>query len=301
MPRHIALIIGIGNYQFLPKLAYAQKDAELMGQFLTETAGFSDKQGGGICLCTNTSEDYQGYSTRPSRAGLRRILRKCFDKKFLNPEDSFWFFFSGHGLHYGDKDYLMPVDGDPEEPDETAIELNYVTERLTRSGAGHVVVILDACRSQGQKSGQLDFGQDLAKGVTTIFSCHPKEPSYEIGEPICQSAFTYVLLQSFRQQTAETALTVLQLEKHLQAEIRTLSEGHSKPLQKPHIRCDFAASSNKILLPHLQVPLTVEQLKAQAFRAEALSDWGQAKQFWLQVLNRAAAHTADHQRIFGNT
>ncbi|MGF1520758.1 MAG: GUN4 domain-containing protein [Leptolyngbyaceae cyanobacterium] len=294
MPKHIALIIGISEYRFLPKLAYAQKDAELIEHFLKEAAGFSPQQGGGICLCTNTSPEYKNYSTRPTRTELRRVLRRCFNQKFLSSEDSFCFFFSGHGVRYNNKDYLMPIDGDPEEPDETAIELNYVTERLTRSGAGHVVIILDACRSEGQKSSQTDFGQNMPEGVTTIFSCYPKEPSYEIGAPINQSAFTYVLLQCFRQQTAETALTIAQLETYLKDEVSQLNQRYGKPAQRPHIRCDFAANGNKILLPHLRIPLTLEQLKAQAFRSEALENWVQAQQLWMKVLHRTESYTPDH-------
>jgi len=261
MPKHVALVIGISEYRLLPKLTYAQKDAELMGQFLSETAGFNTQQGGGVCLCTHNSPEYKGYSTCPTRTELRRILRKGFTESFLSYEDCFWFFFSGHGVRYDDKDYLMPADGDPEEPDATAIELNYVTERLPRSGAGQVVMILDACRSEGQKSSLHGFGQNVAKGVTTLFSCHPKEPSYEIGEPICHSAFTHVLLQSFRQQTPETALTVSKLEQYLQTEVPKLNQQHNKPPQMPHIRCE-AASGNKILLPHLLVSLTEDFLNS---------------------------------------
>ena len=272
-----------------------------MRKLLTGISGWSDapwlpiiRNLAGFQL-TNNSPEYNRYSTYPARTELRRILRNCFDREFLSSEDSFWFFFSGHGVRYNDKDYLMPLDGDPAEPDETAIELNYVTERLTRSGAGQVVVILDACRSEGQKHSQTDFGQDMPQGVTTIFSCNPKEPAYEIGDPINQSAFTHVLLQSFQQQTTATALTITQLEQHLQTSVPKLNQQYNKPTQKPHIRCDVAANGNKVLLPHLRVPLTVEQLKAKAFRAEALQDWTQAQQLWLQVLRRAPAHTPDHQ------
>ena len=295
MPKNIALVIGITQYEYLPNLAYAQKDAVLMGKFLEEQAGFNRENGGAVCLCTSSSSLYRGYSTKPNRTPLRVILKECFNHQFLSSEDSFWFFFSGHGIRYNDKDYLMPADGYPKEPEETAIELNYVTERLTRSGAGHVVMILDACRSEGQKSSQTDFGRDMPKGVTTIFSCKPKEPSYEIGEPICQSAFTYVLMESFRQQTVSTALTVLQLEQHLQTEVPRLNQQYNKPTQRPHIRCDSAANGNKVLLPHLRMPMTVEQIKANAYQAEALGNWERAKQLWQTVLRRSAPNTPDYQ------
>ena len=54
MPKHIALVVGISEYRLLPKLAYAQKDAELMARFLGQTAGFNPQQGGDICLCKLT-------------------------------------------------------------------------------------------------------------------------------------------------------------------------------------------------------------------------------------------------------
>ncbi|MFN6539109.1 MAG: caspase family protein [Nostoc sp. EkiNYC01] len=61
--------------------------------------------------------------------------------------DNFWFFFSGHGIRYADRDYLMPCDDDPEDIENTVIAINFVTERLRRCGADNVVLILDACRN----------------------------------------------------------------------------------------------------------------------------------------------------------
>ncbi|RZM76064.1 GUN4 domain-containing protein [Leptolyngbya iicbica] len=261
MPRNIALVIGINEYEELSSLNYAERDAELVAEFLHDMAGFNADNGGEVCLCTHTSPKYDGFATQPTRKSLRKILRKRFEReRFLGIEDSFWFFFSGHGIRHCNKDYLMPIDGDPEELAESAIELNYVIERLTRSGAGQIVVILDACRVEGRKISQLDFGQDVPEGVTTIFSCAASEASYEVGEPIYQSTFTYTLLQSFRKQQ-KNGLTLLQLEQYLQTYVPQLNQQHNKPTQKPSIKCDFVSNGGKILLPHLRFPLTVSYPK----------------------------------------
>ena len=55
-----------------------------------------------------------------------RVLRQLFDKPFMEAGDNFWFFFSGHGIRYADRDYLMPCDGDPEDIENTAIAINFV-------------------------------------------------------------------------------------------------------------------------------------------------------------------------------
>jgi uncharacterized caspase-like protein len=111
--------------------------------------------------------------------------------------DNFWFFFSGHGIRHNNRDYLMPSDGDPEDIEETAIAINFITERLRRCGADNVVLILDACRSLAQKAGE-GIGRQTAEdarqqGLISIFSCSPQEYSYEI-EALQQGAFTHALL-----------------------------------------------------------------------------------------------------------
>jgi uncharacterized caspase-like protein len=129
---------------------------------------------------------------------LLRVLRQLFKEPFLGAGDNFWFFFSGHGIRHADRDYLMPCDGDPEDIENTAIEINFVTERLRRCGADNVVLVLDACRSLGTRGGE-GIGRQTADearnlGVISIFSCSPQEYSYEI-EVLQQGAFTCALLE----------------------------------------------------------------------------------------------------------
>jgi uncharacterized caspase-like protein len=91
-------------------------------------------------------------------------LRDFFEEPYLKAGDNLWFFFSGHGIRHQDRDYLMPCDANPRDPDYTAISISYVTERLRRCGADNVVLLLDACRNEGEKAG-LGIGEEKQQGV----------------------------------------------------------------------------------------------------------------------------------------
>ena len=149
MASNWAIVIGINQYRFLQPLKYAKRDAEAMSHFLTENAKFDR-----IFLFTDDSLPIGGKSTEPFRANLLRVLRQIFATPFMNDGDNFWFFFSGHGIPHQGQDYLMPLDGDPEDIENTGISTNTITNYLRSCGADNAVMILDACRSGGKKSGE---------------------------------------------------------------------------------------------------------------------------------------------------
>ncbi|NEN90848.1 MAG: caspase family protein [Okeania sp. SIO3H1] len=140
MAKNYAICIGINNYDNMPNLQYAQRDAELMRNYFFNEAGFEN-----VYLFTDNSPPINDadkpFNSQPTYGTLKRFLRERFDKEFLSPGDNFWFFYSGHGMRFNDRDYLMPADADP-HPDgveETAIPLYFVTERLRRCGADNVI------------------------------------------------------------------------------------------------------------------------------------------------------------------
>jgi uncharacterized caspase-like protein len=87
MVKNQAIVIGINQYRFLQPLRYAQRDAELMRDFLVNQAGFEK--------VFFFSDDASGNSsTEPFRVNLLRVLRQEFKKPFMGAGDNFWFFFS---------------------------------------------------------------------------------------------------------------------------------------------------------------------------------------------------------------
>ncbi len=180
MARNWAICIGVNEYDNLPNLQFAKRDAEQMQQYFLSDIKF-DK----VYLFTDDSppidDANKPYASRPTYGALRRFLRVRFEEDFLSDGDNLWFFFSGHGIRHQDRDYLLPSDADPDPAgiEDTAIPISYVSERLRRSGADNVILLLDACRSE-QSSKDMGIGDEKQQGVITFSSCSPAERSYEI-------------------------------------------------------------------------------------------------------------------------
>jgi uncharacterized caspase-like protein len=293
MGKNLAISIGINAYDFLTPLKYAKRDAELMREFFRVRGGFEK-----VFLFSDDSPDIKGKPTRPSFINLRRVLRTMFDKPFMGDGDNFWFFFSGHGMPHNGSDYLMPCDGDPEDIEHTAIPINFVTERLRRCGADNVILILDACRDQGSKSGG-GIGNQAAevarqKGVITFFSCSPNELSYEI-DALQQGAFTKALLEGLGVQGK--CATVERLDHYLSSRVPELLRQHKskKVRQTPYVIAEPLTKSHLIICPQYATLYDVYKMKVDAFSAEH-QDYELAEQLWIRVL---AASPGDMDAIKG--
>jgi uncharacterized caspase-like protein len=276
------LVIGINKYDRLRSLDYAERDADLMRNFFQNEARFEQ-----IFYFSDTSPDFHApdgsrQSTRPTYANLRSFLRDFFEEPQLKAGDNFWFFFSGHGIRHQDRDYLMPCDASPRDVDYTAISISYVTERLRRCGADNVVLLLDACRNEGEKAG-LGIGGEKQQGVVTICSCSPREKSYEI-EEIGQGAFTYALLESLRIQGEGNCATVERLYQRLRYRVAEINSYYKKPEQTPYAIAEPASKYHLILLPRQATLQDIATLKIDAFTAEVYEDLILAKQLWTRVL-----------------
>jgi formylglycine-generating enzyme required for sulfatase activity len=292
MAKNWAICVGINQYDNLSPLNYAVRDAEAMRDYFTEV-GFDQ-----VYLFTDNSpaitDAGKPFNSQPSYGSLRRFLRVRFDNAFLSSGDNFWFFFSGHGIRHGEKDYLLPCDGDPhpEGIEETAIPLSYVSERLRRCGADNVVLLLDACRNEGSSKG-IGLGEEEQQGVITLASCSPSERSYEI-EALQQGSFTYGLLEALRIQGAGNCATVERLEQRLRYRIPEINQAHRKPKQNPYAVVEPAFKYHLILLPNRATLQDVATLKLAAFEAQTEGNFVLAEQLWTRIL---AVSPADAQAL----
>lgn len=257
MGKNWAITIGVNKYDNLPQLNYAEQDAEAVRDYLLAEAEFERV----YCFSDSSppiTDAGKPFSSQPTYATLKRFLRVRFERPFLSAEDSFWFFFSGHGMRQGERDYLMPSDADP-HPDgvkETAIALQWVSDRLRRSGAGNVALFLDACRNEGAKAG-MGIGGEKQKGVVSLFSCHPGEISWEIRE-LQHGSFTYAILEWLRDNNASKPATMEQLYRDLGDRLPELNRRYDKPPQSPYAIADPAEKLLMLLLPKSPEPQTLE-------------------------------------------
>jgi hypothetical protein len=137
--RH-ALIIGIEKYSETVPAKYADRDALLMKEFFNHRYGVPERN-----ITTLINEE----------ATLNRI-RNIVENKLqaLGKNDTLFVYYSGHGTAVPDREgngaaipYIIPNDGDPNNPASTAYPLQQFYESLNKLRANNVVVFLDSCFS----------------------------------------------------------------------------------------------------------------------------------------------------------
>ena len=284
MGKNWAIAVGINQYDNLRDLKYAQRDAEAMADWFKDEAKFDE-----VFLFTEDSDPIDKTNppipTTPTFGHLRRFLRAQFEnieQPLLKPEDNLWFFFAGHGERHRDKDYLMLSDTDPGDVAATAISVEYVTQRLRRSGAGNVVLFLDACRDKRSRGG-LGIGEEKHQGVITFYSCTAKQLAWEI-KKLQHGSFTHTLLQGLRLQGEANCATVERLYQYLRYSVPQLNASHGQEVQNPYLTAEPPYKMYFILLEQSATLNDVEPLKLQASLAENKENLSLAKQLWVRVL-----------------
>jgi hypothetical protein len=129
---HRALIIGISGYleeESFPNLDFAATDAHDMSSLLC-------RLGYKVSLALNVSKERLG-------AAVEKFTSE------LEPGCTAVFFFSGHGVSCGGRNFLVPVDGNASSIESSCVSLdddvlNRVSDAVVN---GALVALLDCCRS----------------------------------------------------------------------------------------------------------------------------------------------------------
>jgi formylglycine-generating enzyme required for sulfatase activity/uncharacterized caspase-like protein len=282
MAKNWVIAIGINEYDNLKPLKYAKKDAEAIKAWCEGEGGFDRS---GIFLFTEDSPPIPASPPIPTQlthGRLKRFLQRQFETPLLKSGDNLWFFFAGHGRRYQDKDYLMLPDSDPGNVRETAVSVDYVTERLRRSGADNVVLLLDACRDEDSRGG-LGIGEEEHQGVITFYSCTANQQSWEIDE-LQQGSFTHGLLEGLRRRGEANCATVERLDEYLRRQVEQTNARYGKPRQNPYLKAEPPHKLYFILLEQVATLRDVQPLKYQASLAENRGDLDLAEQLWIRVL-----------------
>ena len=282
MTKNFAITIGINKYEHIHRpLNYAASDAEKVRDFLLSEADFDQ-----VFYYSDYSPSINNISTRPTRSGLLRLLKVTFEKEFMGAGDNFWFFFSGHGARVKGIDYIIPSDAFIEDIESSAISVNYIIQRLQRCGADNVVLILDACREQGDNIskdikgvGEQTEKEAREKGVITICSCSPNEYSWELKD-LQQGVFTYALLEGLGSKGKKA--TVERLNEHLKYRVKELAKSQGK--QTPSIMADPIEKSHLILMPKYATKSDISMLKNYCYQAQVDENFELAESLWIRVL-----------------
>ncbi|HVQ68867.1 MAG TPA: caspase family protein [Bradyrhizobium sp.] len=214
--KRVALLIGNNAYQNVPRLQTAANDARAVGSAL-RGLGFS------VIIAENQSR----------RAMSEALL--AFDKA-IEPGDIALFFFAGHGFEIRGQNYLLPTDipevreGQEELIRDSAFPADRIIDRLQTRGARTAVLVLDACRNnpferpggRGLKGRGGLAMMTPAEGVFIMFSAGAKQTALDrlsTADRASNSVFTRNLVR----RLAEPDLTLVQIAKRLQIEVRQLA------------------------------------------------------------------------------
>ncbi|AFZ00823.1 caspase family protein [Calothrix sp. PCC 6303] len=228
MAKNWAVAIGINQYQHFQPLACAQADAEALWDFLATEGGFSRQQ---CMLMTDTSAPIGDRPTQPTKENILLLLEDLAAACWRS-QDRVWLYFSGYGVNYKGKDYLMPAEGDPEHVEDTGIDMAALMHNLRLSRV-KPLILLDINRAFGMQTetfvGQeiIELAQELQ--IPLIFSCQPEQFSYESSE-LNHGFFTTALLEGLRSGRGNT---LGELEAYLSVRTPELCQYYWRPTQNP--------------------------------------------------------------------
>jgi uncharacterized caspase-like protein len=184
----IALVIGDGAYQYLPRLTNPANDARLMATTL-QSVGFH-------LIGGQAQVDLD-------RARFERAVRD-FGAALANASVGL-FYYAGHGLQVQGVNYLVPVTANPEtaaDVDLQLVNVSTVLKEMESPGSALNIVILDACRNNPFAGrGLRDAGNGLAempvpRGTLISYAAQPRNVA--IDGDTGHSPYTLALAEAIR-------------------------------------------------------------------------------------------------------
>ena len=198
--RQVALVIGINEYEHLPSLGGAVRDAKAVADALESEFGYDTH-----------------VLANPRRSTILTAIYET--SKNVSEADSVVFYFAGHGLtNAAQESFLAPLDAEPRNS-STWISSATLLDSLRSLPASAALVLIDSCSS----SVKLPITEDrllpaVRSGVARLaITCHSVGISDD--DFAGHGAFTKALLESLQAGEPETtARRVFQrMRKNLEA------------------------------------------------------------------------------------
>ena len=227
MSKRRALLIGVSEYESdaIPDLPIVCQDLKSLHAAL-EKSGFAVRSLG---------EDGLSYGRSKILQTLRRECKAAQKLEIL------LLYFSGHGMHFRGKDYLIPSDAaldDAEAVEEYLVPID-LGSIIDQSDAKTIIFFVDACR-EGIKLGFKDTylagwsrgerRQATQRSFVLVFACSPGQVSHYVGGERGFSLFSQALAEVL--DPKHSACTVRDVLDETQARLNALAAEHKKQPQK---------------------------------------------------------------------
>jgi hypothetical protein len=227
MKKRKALLIGVPEYENKKlDLPVVRNDVENLHSSL-EKSGFAVRTLG------------MGDKSETGRNKIAQALRReCRDAKGI---ETLILYFSGHGVHYEGKDYLVPSDAELDDPDleDYLVSTDILGDAIDDSDAKTIIFIIDACR-HGIELGIKGIGltswslgkvrKATRRSFVLVFACSPAQVSQYVGGEAGFSLFSKALAEVLDPQYP--ACTLEEILRATQEKLNALVAEHKKKPQE---------------------------------------------------------------------
>ncbi|QWD67738.1 caspase family protein [Polynucleobacter sp. VK25] len=205
-----------------------------------------------------------------SLKNLKSAIQKYTDQ--LNKEKSVGlFYYAGHGVQLGWRNYLVPVDAEIDRVDDIpkqAYELNVMLAALTKAQNPMNIIILDACRDNpfGKKMPIEQKGLSQFDAPPNSVLCYATAPGNVASDGSgTNGLFTENLLREMRNPTAK----IEDVMKRVRLNVRLASKGQQIPWESTSLENDFYFNSKGVDPQYIeaQVKETLASLKPPPIQA----------------------------------
>ena len=215
--KRVALVVGNNDYKKVPKLQKAVNDARTMGETLKQL-GFS------VMVAENQTR--QAFS--------ETLLG--FDKA-VEPGDTAFFFYAGHGFEIAGQNFLLPTDvpaaseGQEELVRDASVLADRIIERLQNKKVRTAILVFDACRNnpferagtRAVAGGGLAPMTQLPEGVFSVFSAGPRQTALDRlsnNDDNPNSVFT----RTFAKELLQPGENLVQVAQHTRRIVSEMAE-----------------------------------------------------------------------------
>jgi len=254
-----AVVVGINEYmKEVTPLHCAVNDAREFSRALVDKAGFDESR-----VFVLTSESRQG-NRMPDRSNIIRWI--SYIKSNAAPDDTFVFFFSGHGMDRDRESYLLTCEADPCSNETLAISALAVSDLrriLKDMPVSRILLFIDACRDDpyaGKGGGDnvmtdmqsrnlvVTEGRASRRGgsecsfALTFFSCGVGQRSYEWNEK-GMGFFSYHLQKGLQGGAADRSgnVTLASLRSYVAKAVPEAVQHEKGLCQNPWVKGDESA------------------------------------------------------------
>ena len=153
-PYSVAVLIGVEQYDFLPKAPFAARDAELISHYFKAILGVDR-------VIVHKNEDVSGFFFENLFNAEEGELARIVEKE----KTDLYVYYSGHGVPAADGSdvYILPVDSKMRLIEKQGYSLNSLFEQLDKLQAKSTTVFIDACFSGLGKFSQSGIPLNLMK------------------------------------------------------------------------------------------------------------------------------------------